>query len=126
MNHSVVMDQQVSVHSQELHDMCVEHFNEPMISFEEICRCIGYAETAIDCYILTRKKGGAIVWNTCVGGYTWLNRLRGQGYVKAHNGEDWDDLTRIDGGLTRGDCPKEPEFLLILQHDDFETSLPAQ
>ncbi|MCA0032777.1 hypothetical protein [Mesorhizobium sp. B263B2A] len=108
------------VHSDELHEMCRQHFNEPMISFDKIVRCIGYGETGVDCYVITKGHGGEIVWNTCVGGYFFLDRLKGQGYVKAVNGEDWDDLTRLDSNLTCGGATKESEFRLVLQHDDME------
>lgn len=93
-----------------LERMCRKHFNELMISFGELARCIGYGEDDMDCYIITRRRDGTIVWNTCVGGYVWLGRLKGQGYVKAHNGDDWDDLTRLELEMQR--CPREPEFML--------------
>lgn len=108
------------VHSRELLDMCLAHFNEPMISFEEVVRCIGYGETGADCYIITRKRGGEIIWNTCVGGYVFLDRLKGQGHVKSTSGEDWDDLTRLCSSLAHNGAPCEPEFRLELRHEDME------
>lgn len=111
------------VRNKDLHDMCLAHFNEPMISFGEVARCVGYAETGIDCYILVKRDGGELRWHTCVGGYVFLDRLKGQGHVKAHNGEDWDDLFRLDNELHHGGAPKEPEFLLTLHHDDMERPL---
>jgi hypothetical protein len=97
-------------------DMARKHFNEPMISFGKLVRCIGYSETAVDCYIIVKDIDGKETWNTCVGGYTFLDALKGQNYVKAHNGEDWDDLTRLESDLP----PKEPEFKLMLDPDDWE------
>jgi hypothetical protein len=99
-----------------LRDMALEHFNEPMLSFGKLVRCIGYGETAVDCYIIVKDSSGKETWNTCVGGYTFLHGLRGQNHVKAHNGEDWDDLTRLEGELP----PKEAEFKLVLNFDDWE------
>jgi hypothetical protein len=93
-----------------LEKMCRDHFNEPFLLCGEVARCIGYGEDERDCYIITRRRDGEVVWATCVGGYVWLDRLKGQGYVKAHNGEDWDDLTRLEIELRR--CPREPEFIL--------------
>jgi len=108
--------------SGDLYEMCLSHFNEPMISFGELARCVGYGETAVDCYILVRKRRGELIWHTCVGGYTFLSRLKGQGYVKAHNGEDWDDLTRMDSELTCAGAPPEVEFLVKMDLDNMEDS----
>jgi hypothetical protein len=51
-----------------LHNLAVAHFNEPIISFEEVVRLIGYAEDERDCYFITQRMHGEIRWNTCVGG----------------------------------------------------------
>ncbi|MDO8683949.1 MAG: hypothetical protein Q7N50_10765 [Armatimonadota bacterium] len=109
-------------HRADLHKMCVDHFNEPMISFGKLARCIGYGETAVDCYIITQLCNGEILWNTCVGGYVFLDRLKGQGYVKSTGGEDWDDLTRLESELR--EAPKKEKFLLLLDHNDWEGNLP--
>lgn len=86
---------------------------------------IGYAETGVDCYFICRKIGtvfdqGDVFWNSCVGGTYWLNRLKGQCHVKSTQGEDWDDFYRLDNSLELNGCPKEKEFKLIINHDDFE------
>ena len=47
-------------HSKELLDMCRAHFNEPMLSFGQVVRCIGYGETGIDCYVITKLPGGEL------------------------------------------------------------------
>lgn len=112
-------------HSKELHDMALAHFNEPMLVSHQLARCIGYAETAIDCYIIARLPGsymqdGKTIWCTCVGGYTFLDRLRGQGYVKSTGGEDWDDLTRLDSSLGYNGAPRAEQFLVELKRDDWE------
>lgn len=101
--------------SLELEAMCREHFNEPMLSCEEVARCIGYGEDESDCYIITRRRDGSIIWNTCVGGYIWLRCLKGQGYVRSTSGEDWDDYFRLDNVLQINRCPREPEFILKLR-----------
>lgn len=108
------------VHSRELYDLALCHFNEPMLSMGEVVRLIGYGETAIDCYFIVAKPRSVVAWLTCVGGYTFLDRLKGQGYVKSTSGEDWDDLYRLDSMLTHGGCPKAETFRLDLQHDDTE------
>ncbi len=108
------------VHSQELYQMAFAHFNEPFLSWGELSRVIGYGETAIDCYIIEMKRGGEVQWHTCVGGYTFLDRLKEQNAVDATNGERWDDLTRLDNELKCSGSPKQEEFRLDLRHDDEE------
>jgi len=110
------------VHSQELYSMALQHFNEPFISHGVLARVVGYAETAIDCYIIAIGKGGVVSWNTCVGGYTFLDRLKGQNAVTATNGEEWDDLTRLDNDLKCSGAPRHAQFVLNLQHDNQETA----
>ena len=110
----------MSVHSEELFNLAKAHFNEPMISGWEVVRCIGYGETGVDCYIICRRARGEVFWNTCVGGYTFLDRLKGQGYVRSTSGEDWDDLTRLDSSLRLNGCELEPEMWVDLRHDDME------
>lgn len=116
--------------SNELEQMCRDHFNEPMISNLGIVRCVGYGEDERDCYIIVRVPGWRNelphdVWHTCVGGYTFLDRLKGQGYVKAHNGEDWDDLTRLDSELTYSYAPKAAEFILKIEQPDASDELKS-
>lgn len=105
--------------------MARAHFNEPVIVGHEVARCIGYGEDAIDCYIIVQYAGsacasGRVVWHTCVGGYTFLDRLKGQDYVKANNGEDWDDLTRLCSSLSFNGAPKADQFLVVIRPDDSE------
>lgn len=111
------MVERVSVHSPELYEICRKHFNEPMIATtnDQIVRCVGYAETGIDCYIIVRRKGGELYWNTCVGGYTFLDRLKGQ-----NKAGKYDDLIRLDLMLEQCGAPKEPEFILDLRHEEME------
>lgn len=108
------------VHSHELHQIALRHFNEPMLAHHEVVRCIGYGETAIDCYFIAKRPRGRIVWLSCVGGYTFLGRLKGQGYVLSRGGEEWDDLYRLDSSLGLNGCTREESFRLDLQHDDEE------
>jgi hypothetical protein len=103
-----------------LRDEVEAHFNEPMLCGTELVRCVGYGEDAIDCYIITRRPNphGDVMWITLVGGYTYLNRLKGQGYVKGNTGEDWDDLFRLDSTLTLNGAPKEEKFIVKIEHND--------
>lgn len=107
-----------------------KHFNEPVLVMDRLARVIGYGEDEMDCYLIVQFLGGAVIWHTAVGGYYWLDRLKGQQYVKAHNGEDWDDLVRLDGDLTRGGAPKRDTFMVEIDttpYDDavdHEMSLP--
>lgn len=109
----------------DLEQMCREHFNEPMLCMFEVVRCIGYGETHDDCYIIVREPGypeGNTRWLTCVGGFFFLDRLRGQGYVLSLEGEDWDDLVRLDSVLALNGAAREVEFLLDLRPDEHETA----
>lgn len=91
----------------ELHREVAEHFNEPMLAGFDLVRCIGYGEDDSDCYVIYRRPGGEVIWHTMVGGYTFLSRLKGQGYARSTSGEDWDDLFRLDHMLALNGCPKE-------------------
>ena len=93
------------------------HFNEPMLAMFDLVRCVGYGEDEDDCYIIARRPNpnGDLIWLTCVGGYTFLNKLEGQEYVLGYSGEHWDDLTRLDNLLTLNGAPREPEFKVIIE-----------
>jgi hypothetical protein len=47
-----------------------------------------------------------------VGGYVYLDGLKGQEYVKGTDGSEWDDLSRLDNLLALNGCPKENQFLI--------------
>lgn len=101
--------------NKELYEMAKAHFNEPIISFGEVVRLIGYGEDERDCYLITQRMHGEIRWNTCVGGYTFLDRLAGQGRTvpsAADAGGVWDDLWRLDNGLHLNGAPRRDTFLL--------------
>jgi hypothetical protein len=108
--------------SNELLDMVRSHFNEPMLNMGQLVRCIGYGEDESDCYIIVRQmdREHPVVWITCVGGYTFLDRLKGQNYVRSTGGEDWDDLTRLDSLLLHNGSPRESEFIVIVKLYDGE------
>lgn len=89
------------------------HFNEPMLSFGVLSRCVGYGEDDMDAYVLVKQRDGKIIWNTLVGGYTFLNLLNEQNKIISTEGELWTDLSRLDNELERNGCPKEKEFILI-------------
>lgn len=97
----------------EILEMCRSHFNEPMIVGLEIARLIGYGEDDLDCYLIChhpKYPDGEIKWHTAVGGYVFLDRLKGQGYVRSISGEDWDDLWLLDNYLSHNGAPKADEF----------------
>ena len=105
---------------QSIQEMCEQHFNEPIISNSEIVRLIGYGETAVDCYLICSSMSRGVYWNTAVGGYMFLARLRGQGYVRSTEGEDWDDLTRLDNMLELNGAPKIKDFIIDIRPDNYE------
>ena len=109
----------------ELEQMAFDHFNEPMLCGFELVRCIGYGEYASDCYVIARRPNPRAerIWITCVGGYTFLDRLKNQRHVKAHNGEEWDDLRRLDYYLGLNGVPREAEF--IVERRPEESALDA-
>lgn len=98
-----------------LERMCRAHFNEPMLSFGELARCVGYGEDDQDSYILVKRKDGNIIWHTGVGGFTWLTMLKGQAVVYAYNGKIWNDFTRLDSELSLNGCEPEEEFILRIE-----------
>lgn len=99
----------------DLEQMCRDHFNEPVITMFDVGRLVGYAEDDSDCYLIVNYPNGAdrrTVWHTCVGGYTFLDRLKGQHLVISYKGDRWDDFYRIDSVLELNGCPKVPEFIV--------------
>jgi hypothetical protein len=104
----------------DIHDYCVEHFNEPVIDHLEVVRLVGYGETAVDAYYIYHGTRRGVYWGSAVGGPILLGRLKGQGYVKATNGEEWDDLVRLDSWLALNGAPRAEKFTLDLRHDDYE------
>ena len=107
-------------HNKELRQLALTHFNEPMISWGSIVRCIGYQETGVDCYLITSDLFGVVGYHTCVGGYVFLDKLKCQNYVKSSGGEDWDDLVRLSIDLTRGGSPPAEKFIEEYDHDNME------
>lgn len=98
-----------------LEKMCRDHFNEPVLLGFEVGRLIGYAEDDEDCYLIInypKYPDGRIVYHTCVGGYIFLNRLKGQGLVISTQGEEWDDYYRIDSSLSVNGAPMAQEFIV--------------
>jgi len=111
-----------------IHKMCLDHFNEPVLFGFEVARIIGYGEDDEDCYLITRYTNGwhrisltrdGIVWHSAVGGYIFLDGLKGQNPVMTNNpkfdGEIWDDYTRLDRLLSMNGCPREEKFILELK-----------
>lgn len=97
------------------------HFNEPVIIGLEVMRVIGYSEDNMDCYLMAQDVTGRIIHHTAVGGYVFLDCLKSQGYVKAYNSEDWDDLFRLDSWLTCGNAPKQDEFRIEYLENEYNS-----
>jgi len=108
------------VHSKKLLEMCKARFNEPLLVGRELVRLVGYAETAIDCYLVVRHCGGKETWHTCVGGYVFLSALKGQGRAG-----EWDDCLRLQHELDRNGCPEADEFRIVLEHNNMEMTFPS-
>lgn len=104
------------IYSQELYDTAKIHFNEPIIVNGLLGRLVGYGEDKYDCYfiIVTNHKGQEKFWQTCVGGYIFLDRLKGQNeVVMINNGDIWDDFLRLEREVP----PRYKEFELVINHD---------
>lgn len=110
---------------QSIQAMCRDHFNEPIICSSEIVRLIGYGETAIDCYLICSSTKRVIYWNSAVGGYTFLGRLKGQRHVRSADDKDWDDFVRLDSLLELNGAPKVKDFIVDLRPDDYEGRILA-
>lgn len=99
--------------------MCLNHFNEPVLMTFDLARLIGYGEDADDCYLIVKYPSRGIVWHTAVGGYMFLNQLKGQNAVSptypSYEGEMWDDLTRLDSMLTVNNVPREDTFIVDIR-----------
>lgn len=100
--------------SQELYELALEHFNEPVLLGDRLVRLVGYGEDEMDCYFIciSKTKDREKFWHTCVGGYVFLDRLRGQNeVVSVHSGDIWDDLYRLEQYLPE----KYTKFELVLE-----------
>lgn len=95
----------------------LSHFNEPVLCGFELGRIIGYGEDEMDCYMIVQFRGGKIIWNTMVGGYYYLDKLKEQGKVISTEGELWNDFTRLDNILELNGAPKA-KTPLIMERDD--------
>lgn len=103
------------VRDPEFRDEILAHFNEPMLHGLEVVRCVGYGEDESDCYIIGRRGSpkNDLIWMTAVGGYTFLDRIKGQNASTSEEQGDWDDLRRLDDWLTRSGCPREDAPLIM-------------
>lgn len=112
----------------DIYEMCLEHFNEPVLMMFELARLIGYAEDADDCYLVVKYPRRGVVRHTAVGGYTFLDRLKGQNHVvpthPSFEGEVWDDLIRLDMLLEMNGVPREEKFIVDIRPD--ERSFPPE
>ena len=87
---------------QSVREMCLEHFNEPVLVTGILARLIGYGEDAHDCYLIVRFLGdfsglGQIKWYSAVGGCIFLTALKGQNLIISDSGEQWDDFSDWTG-----------------------------
>lgn len=103
-----------------LEEECRAHFNEPILCNGQLVRLIGYGEDDSDCYLIvhcpsTNGTPAGIFWQTGVGGYIYLDRLKGQCEVIVSNSEIWDDFTRLENELKLMGVPKAEEFLFKKQ-----------
>jgi hypothetical protein len=86
-----------------------------LIGFD-VCRCVGYAEDDYDCYLIVNIPRKGILWHTSIGGYMYLDILKGQDQVISNTtGEIWDDFTRLDSLLELNGVPKVKEFIIRIQ-----------
>lgn len=94
-------------------DEVIEHFNEPVLAYDNLVRLIGFGEDESDYYYICVHVGGETVWYTAVGGMFYLNRLKGQGFVTNIDGKEWDDFLRLDSFLSLNSAPKVDEMLIV-------------
>jgi hypothetical protein len=101
------------VDREDLLQMAKHHFNEPVLTMFTLTRLIGYGEDDDDCYLILVDPYRGTVKHTCVGGYTFLDRLRGQGAAGEFG--VWDDFKRLDSLLANNGVPAADEFLLEIK-----------
>jgi hypothetical protein len=108
------------VSRKDIYEMCLSHFNEPIIVCFDVVRLIGYGEDDSDCYLICQHPeypDGKTVWHTAVGGYVFLDRLKGQDHVRSTHGEEWDDFTRLDNFLSLNGAPRAKEFKVVIEQE---------
>lgn len=87
--------------------------------YNRLARVIGYGEDEMDCYLIVQYVGGAVIWNTAVGGYIWLNGLKGQLRGVSTEGEDWDDFIRLEHYLHLNRAPRQETFLVEIGENSY-------
>lgn len=114
----------------DIQQMCLDHFNEPVLLSFELARLIGYAEDADDCYLIVKYPRKGVVWHTAVGGYIFLDKLKGQGAVvlscPSYEGEVWDDFYRLDNLLEITGVTKEKEFIVDIRPHQVYTKISRE
>lgn len=98
-----------------------KHFNEPVLYGTQLGRLIGYARDMHDQYHIVAYPGypeSKIIWHTAVGGYIFLDALKGQNVVNATNGEVWDDFFRMNNLLSCNNCPEVDEMIIEIKPDE--------
>ena len=96
----------------ELYQTALDHFNEPVICNGRLARLVGYAEDEWDCYYIVESLYYHLPkwYQTCVGGYTFLDVLKGHNSVISVAGDIWDDIFRLQSDLP----PAREQFELVL------------
>lgn len=101
------------------------HFNEPVLVFFQLARCVGYAEDEDDCYMVIHRPNpynDTIWWSLCTG-YVFLDCLKNQRIMQDADGNTCTDFSLLDGWLALNGAPKYKNFLVIER--DEEVSNPA-
>ena len=96
-----------------LYEEAKSHFNEPVLIDLTVGRIIGYAETEEDCYLLVNTKTMGVVWQSYVGGYIYLDCLKGINPVKSSYDYLLDDYEYLNYILNCHGILREPEFLYL-------------
>lgn len=89
-----------------------DHFNKPMMSGMELCRCVGYAEDEEDCYLIVKRPYKDLLWISMVGGYFFFTNDTGSDYC------------RIDRLLEYNGAPKVQEMIVIDNTEKVVTTPP--
>ena len=90
--------------------------NEPVIDpFMTISRLIGYAENDRDSYLILTNKERGVFWLTAVGGYCFLDGLKGQNLMEDASGVASDDFSRLDQNLQNSGVLRTDSFLVEIQ-----------
>lgn len=92
--------------------LAIRH-NEPIIDHNmTVSRLIGYAEDDRDGYLILTNKERGVFWLTAVGGYCFLDGLKGQNRMEDASGVASDDFSRLDQDLHNSGVLRTDSFLV--------------